>query len=39
MEDRALESLNTPGAFWLLLERLNTFLERIYLQADVETGC
>jgi hypothetical protein len=39
IEDRTVESLNTSGVPWTLLERLNSFLERVYLQADVETGC
>jgi hypothetical protein len=39
IEDWTVESLPAPGALWILLERLNTLLERAYSQADLDTGC
>jgi len=38
-EGRRIAEMSWWAAAWRWVGALNTFLERVYMQADVETGC
>jgi hypothetical protein len=38
-DDRTIAGMSWWTAAWQWVGALNAFLERVYMQADVDTGC